>query len=61
MNGMEVYAPQPACQNLSPERGRSLLVLLPGKMCCGQDLHQCTGIRYACHGCHKMREPRNKA
>ena len=52
MNGMEVCAQPRACRNLSLERGRSVLALLQGMMYCGQVLHQCTGIRYACHHAH---------
>ena len=35
-----------------------MLALSKGMMYCGQVLHQCTGIRYACHHAHQLREPR---
>ena len=54
MNGMEVCAQPWVCR----ERGRSVLALMRGMMYCGQVLHQCTGIRYACHHAHQTREPR---
>lgn len=56
---MEVCVQPRACRNLSPEKDRSVLALLPEMMCCGQDLHQCTSTRYACCHGHKMKEPRN--
>ena len=35
---------------ISPETDRPVPALLPGTMCCGQDLHQCTSIKTATMG-----------